>query len=59
MANAIQFGDFNKAGDSRKQVCLACEDFLADALDETLSTSDRAFFDKHLRECAELPNTLP
>ena len=36
----------------RSPQCMACEEMLADALDETLSEADRMWFDRHVSACA-------
>ncbi len=48
MANMIQFESNNQ-----RPLCLACEEMLVDAIDETLSPADQAFFDRHVSTCTE------
>ncbi len=50
MAETIKFED-NRQG--RPALCLACEEMLADAVDETLSPADQAFFDRHVAGCVD------
>ena len=52
MAKTFQFDDF----DGRKAAtphCIACEEMLADALDESLGESDQAWFDRHVSTCID------
>jgi hypothetical protein len=35
----------------RSPMCMACEEMLADALDETLGEADRTWFDRHVSTC--------
>jgi hypothetical protein len=46
----IKFDDFDAAR-QHKPLCIACEEMLADALDETLSPADQAWFDRHIDTC--------
>ena len=50
MANIFQFDDQHQG---RSPSCIACEEMLADALDQTLSPADQASFDNHITSCAE------
>ena len=50
MANLFQF-EQNPHG--RSPLCLACEEMLADAVDQTLSPADQAWFDQHISTCAD------
>jgi hypothetical protein len=50
VAETIKFED-NRQG--RPALCLACEEMLADAVDETLSPADQAFFDRHVAGCVD------
>jgi hypothetical protein len=36
----------------RSPLCMACEEMLADAVDEVLSEADRSWFDQHVSTCA-------
>ncbi len=47
MAETIKFDRF----DNRKPQCIACDEMLADALDETLSEADQSWFDRHIAIC--------
>ena len=49
----IKFG-----ADRRKAQCLACEEMLADVLDQTLSPADQAWFDQHIAVCGECSQRL-
>lgn len=54
MAKTTQFDafdQFSKANRSQNTQCLACEEMLADALDEALTQSDQAWFDRHMTSC--------
>jgi hypothetical protein len=42
----------------RSPQCMACEEMLADALDETLSEADQTWFDRHVGTCAECSQRL-
>ncbi len=54
MAKTFQFDEFDK----RKPHCIACEEMLADALDESLGEVDQAWFDGHIATCAECSRML-
>ena len=55
MANLFQFDDQQHG---RSPLCIACEEMLADALDQTLSPADQAWFDKHVTSCVECSDML-
>ena len=55
MANLFQFEDKNQG---RSPLCIACEEMLADALDQTLTPADQAWFDKHVTSCVECSDTF-
>ena len=38
---------------NQRPLCLACEEMLVDAIDETLSPADQAFFDRHVSTCTD------
>ena len=42
----------------RSPQCMACEEMLADALDETLGEPDRVWFDRHMSTCTECSQRL-
>ena len=50
MANIFQFDDQHQGRSPR---CIACEEMLADALDQTLSPAGQASFDNHVTSCTE------
>ncbi len=50
MAHMIQFDDSQQG---RPPLCIACEEMLADAIDQTLSPADQAWFDRHIASCAD------
>ncbi len=62
MAEIFKFDPFpdssSDPSDPRSPLCLACEEMLADALDQTLSDADQAFFDRHLATCAACSNSM-
>lgn len=43
---------------NQRPLCLACEEMLVDALDETLTPADQAFFDRHVTTCADCTQML-
>ena len=53
MAETIKFEGF--AGNPH---CLACEEMLADVLDETVSAADLVWFDRHMAGCAACSDML-
>jgi hypothetical protein len=55
MANLFQFDDKQHG---RSPLCIACEEMLADALDQTLSPADQAWFDRHVTSCVECSDML-
>jgi len=55
MANIFQFDDKQHG---RSPLCTACEEMLADALDQTLSPADQAWFDKHVSSCVDCSDML-
>jgi len=55
MANLFQFDDKQPG---RSPLCIACEEMLADALDQTLSPADQAWFDKHVTSCVVCSDML-
>ena len=50
MAHMIQFDDSQQG---RPPLCIACEEMLTDAIDQTLSPADQAWFDRHIASCAD------
>jgi len=50
VANLFQF-DENQQG--RTPLCIACEEMLTDAVDQTLSEADQAWFDRHVAGCMD------
>jgi hypothetical protein len=50
VANLFQFDENPQ---SRTPLCLACEEMLTDAVDQTLSPADQAWFDKHVAGCVD------
>jgi hypothetical protein len=50
VANLFQF---DQTPSNRSPLCLACEEMLADAIDQTLSPDDKAWFDRHTATCAD------
>ncbi len=61
MAETFKFDPFSDPSDpraARSPHCFACEEMLADALDQTLSDADQAFFDRHLATCAACSNSM-
>jgi len=55
MANIFKF-DENQH--NRSPLCTACEEMLTDALDQTLSPADQAWFDKHITSCVDCSDML-
>jgi hypothetical protein len=55
MANIFKF-DENPHG--RSPLCIACEEMLTDALDQTLSPADQVWFDRHLTSCVDCSDML-
>jgi hypothetical protein len=51
VSKLFQFDDENQQG--RTPLCIACEEMLADAVDQTLSPADQAWFDRHIATCAD------
>lgn len=51
MADSIKTIQFDDHNSKLRPICTACEDMLADALDETLSNADQKWFDAHLAGC--------
>ena len=50
----IQFDDFSGGGKGKRTAhCIACEEMLADALDQTLAEADQAWFDRHIAGCVD------
>ena len=58
MAKRFQFDEFEGRGKTTAPHCVACEEMLADALDESLSEADRAWFDQHVATCADCSEML-
>ena len=55
MAQLFQFDD-NLQG--RRPLCIACEEMLADALDQTLDEADQTWFDQHVASCSDCSQML-
>jgi len=53
VANMIKFD-----GNTQRPLCLACEEMLVDAVDETLTPADQAFFDRHVSTCSDCTQML-
>lgn len=53
MAETIKF-----EGSTGNPHCVACEEMLADVLDETVSAADQVWFDRHLAGCAACSGML-
>ena len=44
---------FEKNQQGKTPLCIACEEMLTDAVDQTLSPADQAWFDQHVAGCGE------
>lgn len=55
MAHMIQFDDSQQG---RPPLCIACEEMLTDAIDETLSAADQAWFDRHIATCVDCSDSF-
>ena len=55
MANTFQFEDL---GNTRKPLCLACEEMLPDFLDDVAAPADRIWFEHHIASCADCSQML-
>ena len=54
VAEMIKFDDFSGGGKGKRTAhCIACEEMLADALDQTLAEPDQAWFDRHIAGCVD------
>ena len=58
MAKTFEFDEFESGRKTRPPHCLACEEMLADALDESLEESAQAWFEGHVRTCADCSEML-
>ena len=58
MAKQFQFDEFEGRGKTKAPHCVVCEEMLADALDESLSEADRAWFDQHVSICGDCSEML-
>ncbi len=56
MARTFQFDEFESTG--KAPGCIACEEMLAEALDESLGEADRAWFDRHVNACTDCRQML-
>lgn len=55
MAHMIEFENSQHCNNP---LCIACEDLFTDALDQTLSPADQAWFDRHIASCVECSERL-
>ena len=58
MANRFRFEEYEGGQRTKAPHCVACEAMLADALDGSLGETDQAWFDGHVRSCAECSDML-
>ena len=58
MAKRYEFDEFEGRARAKAAPCVACEEMLADALDESLSEADRAWFDRHVFTCGDCSEML-
>lgn len=58
MAKRIQFDEFEGRAGAKATQCKACEEMLADALDESLGDADRSWFERHVSTCSDCSEML-